>query len=50
MVLGPGGLSLILPSANRSGPADRAVTGYVYDCSECESYVPKQLVDVVVTL
>ncbi|KAH7633783.1 hypothetical protein B0T09DRAFT_319084 [Sordaria sp. MPI-SDFR-AT-0083] len=27
MVLGPSGLSTILLSANRSGPADRAVTG-----------------------
>ncbi|KHE86065.1 hypothetical protein GE21DRAFT_1074104 [Neurospora crassa] len=50
MILGSDGLSTIFPSANRSGPADRAVTGYIYDGSECESYVPKRLVDVMARL
>ncbi|KAL0476201.1 hypothetical protein QR685DRAFT_568845 [Neurospora intermedia] len=50
MILGSDGLSTIFPSANRSGPADRAVTGYIYDGSECEPYVPKGLVDVMARL
>ncbi|KAK3500133.1 uncharacterized protein B0T23DRAFT_35865 [Neurospora hispaniola] len=50
MILGSDGLSTIFPSANRSGPADRAVTGYIYDGSECKPYVPKRLVDVMARL